>query len=290
MKYVYCFILCVLLGLSNLYSINRSSYSFYHVSSEDGLSASNVKAILQDSYGFMWFGTKNGLNRYDGKSVVRFDCDDRVLGVSNHNISALFEDTNHCLWVGTDRGVYRYDLRKDVFSFVSLKSDKGIAMENWVSNIVSDKSGNIWVVIPDQGIFRYKGEKLCHYQISQKFKIESPNGICVCDDGEIYIATWNVGLFRYNKRKDIFEQITEDTTGRSLLGMEINSLHQQNDYLILSLQTGAIKKYNYKRNLLSDMPLLQCGNTIVRNVLVIDDEIWVGTHDGLYILNEIPMR
>lgn len=66
MKYVYCFILCVLLGLSNLYSINRSSYSFYHVSSEDGLSASNVKAILQDSYGFMWFGTKNGLNRYDG--------------------------------------------------------------------------------------------------------------------------------------------------------------------------------------------------------------------------------
>lgn len=286
MKYVYCFILCVLLGLSNLYSINRSSYSFYHVSSEDGLSASNVKTILQDSYGFMWFGTKNGLNRYDGKSVVRFDCDDRVQGVSNHNISALFEDANHCLWVGTDRGVYRYDLREDVFSFVSLKSDKGIAMENWVSNIVSDKSGNIWVVIPDQGIFRYKDEKLYHYQISQKFKIESPNGICVCDDGEIYIATWNVGLFRYNKRKDIFEQITEDTTGRSLLGMEINSLYQQNDYLILSLQTGAIKKYNYKRNLLSDMPLLQCGNTIVRNVLVVDNEIWVGTHDGLYILNE----
>lgn len=286
MKFSLCCLLCILLSSFCTISAERSSYSFYHVSTQEGLSANNVKAILQDSYGFMWFGTKNGLNRYDGNSIVRFDCDDLTAGVSNHNISALYEDKNKCLWVGTDRGVYKYDLRKDIFTFVSLKSQEGVSMDNWVANIVDDKFGNIWIVIPDQGVFRYKEEKIYFYRLSQQYKTESPNSICVCEDGEIFVGTWNVGLFQYNKAKDCFEQISTDAFGRTLLGMEINMICQQGDDLILSLQSGEIKKYDYRKKRLKDVPLLQCGNTIVRTVLSFDKEIWVGTHDGLYILNE----
>lgn len=104
----------LLLSICVVRAQDRSDFYFTHVNGENGLSASNVKAILQDSYGFMWFGTKNGLNRYDGTSILQFNCDDLVAGVGNHNIAALFEDNKRNLWVGTDRGVYIYDPRIDV--------------------------------------------------------------------------------------------------------------------------------------------------------------------------------
>lgn len=79
----------LLLSICVVRAQERSDFYFAHVNGENGLSASNVKAVLQDSYGFMWFGTKNGLNRYDGTSILQFDCDDLEEGTGNHNIGAL---------------------------------------------------------------------------------------------------------------------------------------------------------------------------------------------------------
>ena len=69
----------------------------------------------------------------------------------NNNISALYEDSNRNLWVGTDRGVYLYHPASDVFTHINQTSKEGKAMDNWVSAIVGDTEGNIWVIIPDQG-------------------------------------------------------------------------------------------------------------------------------------------
>ena len=163
------FFLSMLLGLcsfclSHALAQDMQNYSFVHINNENGLSQSNVKAIIQDSYGFMWFGTKNGLNRYDGKSVVQFNCNDYTLNRSNHNISALFEENERTLWVGTDEGVYRYDPITDVFSFFDLKTAQGEMITTWVSQFERDKNGNIWIVIPSQGIFRYDHKKLHVYR------------------------------------------------------------------------------------------------------------------------------
>ena len=84
----------------------------------------------------------------------------------NHNISALFEDKDKKLWVGTDRGVYLYDMMLDTFTALDDKAESGASLDNWVSNIVADSVGNIWVVIPDQGVFRYAGKKLYFYEKS----------------------------------------------------------------------------------------------------------------------------
>jgi len=153
-------ILCCLYVVFTLQAVDRGLSNFYfsHITGENGLSQSNVKAIIQDSYGFMWFGTKNGLNRFDGTSIVQMNCDDYVAGTGNHNISALFEDKERQLWVGTDRGVYRYNPALDIFTAMNMETEEGVNMNNWVSNIVADSIGNIWIVIPDQGVFRYKDE------------------------------------------------------------------------------------------------------------------------------------
>ena len=119
--------------------------SFVHIDNEKGLSQSNVKSILQDSYGFMWFGTKNGLNRYDGQRLQQIPCIDEPSGRSDNNISALFEDATHKIWVGTDGGVFIYDPMREETSFFGCATPEGRVIDSWISTILYDKQGNIWI-------------------------------------------------------------------------------------------------------------------------------------------------
>ncbi|MDR0574071.1 MAG: response regulator [Tannerella sp.] len=265
-----------------------SNYYFSRISVENGLSQSNVKVIIQDSYGFIWFGTKNGLNRFDGTSIVQKDCDDYVTGTGNHNISALFEDKDRILWVGTDRGVYHYDPASDVFTAVDLKTAGGVDMNNWVSNIAADSLGNIWVVIPDQGVFRYKDSRLYFYEITDKenFKTEAPDCICVRANGEVWVGSWGVGLFRYNNKTDSFEHYIKDRNGNSLQGKNINAVCDYGDWIAMAIHEGEVMKYNPVTNELSKIPLPEASETFVRTLMCWGNELWIGTHNGLFIINE----
>ena len=265
-----------------------SNYYFSHISGENGLSQSNVKAILQDSYGFMWFGTKNGLNRFDGTSIVQINCDDYVAGTGNHNISALFEDKERQLWVGTDRGVYKYNPATDIFKAMNMHTEDGVDMNNWVSTIAADSIGNVWIVIPDQGVFRYKDEKLYLYEVTNKehFKTEAPDCILIRPDGEVWVGTWGVGLFRYNPDSDKFEQHCVDRDGNSLKGKNINVICNYGDWIAMAIHEGELMKYNPATDELVKIDLPEASHTYVRNVACFDDELWVGTHDGLFVVNE----
>lgn len=287
MKKALLTLLLVLLHLSAIPN-NYSSYSFLHITGDNGLSQSHVKAILKDSYGFMWFGTKNGLNRYDGTSILQLDCDDYVAKKGNHNISALFEDKDKKLWVGTDRGVYLYDMMLDTFTALDDKAESGASLDNWVSNIVADSVGNIWVVIPDQGVFRYAGKKLYFYEIIDRnnFKKETPDCIHVTSKGEVWVGTWGAGLFRYDTAKDKFEQYKADKDNNSLTALSINSICESDGWLIMAIQNGRIMKYHPRQNILRSLDLADVSHTFVRNVSMHGDEIWAGTHEGVYIINE----
>ena len=262
-------------------------YSFIHIDNAGGLSQSNVKSIEQDHYGFIWLGTKNGLNRYDGKQIKHFFVYDQEKQCGNQNVSALHEENDRTLWVGTDNGVYRYDHAKEKFNFLQQESSSGKQIRGWVNQILTDHQGQVWIVAPDDGIFRYhQGQLSSYHPITHGNKSDTPQHICICEDGEIWACSWYSGLFRYDKKSDSFEQITTDSRGRSLLGIEFNTISQRGDELILSVQRGALMKYNYKKNILQDIRLQNLGHTFVRNAAVYDGRIWAGTYDGLYILDE----
>lgn len=285
-------LLLVLLSLSVIpvcgYAKGRSGFYFNHISGEHGLSASNVKVILQDSYGFMWFGTKNGLNRYDGTSILQLNCDDLTTGVGNHNISALYEDKERNLWVGTDRGIYLYQPTKDLFTQFNPQSAEGISPDNWVAEILADSAGNVWALIPDQGLFRFKDEKVSFYALTNKrnFKNESPECLCINELGEVWVGTSGVGLFKYNPQDDRFDCRLTDHHGHSLAGKNIMSLCFQNENLILAIHDGELLKYNPRANELSTVPFAGEGKTFLRDVTCFGDELWLGTHHGLFIVNE----
>lgn len=262
----------------------------YYVTSAKKLSQNNVKAIIQDSKGFLWFGTKNGLNRFDGKEIRIYNCDDEEKGIGNNNISALFEDENKNIWVGTDRGIYIYDPLSEKFHYFNIATGTGVTMSDWVAQIAEDKEKKIWVIIPNQGVFRFDIESnvLSHYPfiIASNQTFKHPQCITILKSGEIWVGTNKDGLYHYNTRTDRFDQHIVDRNGASIKNDMIYSTCEYGDYIVLGVHEGELKKYDYNNNTFSVVNSPDVHHKIIRDVKVFNNELWVGTEQGIYIIDE----
>jgi len=268
------------------------NYYFSKINSENGLSQNNVKSILQDSWGFMWFGTRNRLNRYDGKSIKVFDCIDPVSKKSNNNISTIFEDSNKRLWIGTDKGIYIFNPILETFTFFAQKTTKGIQISDWVSDIKSDADKNIWIVIPNQGLFLYRNsdKKLYHFALGSNKLPDQGNPECMCieQNGKIWIGTNGAGVYLYNKTRNSFKQYLGNANGNTLKGQNIYTMCDYGDELVVGIHEGKLMKLHKRKNTLTDVNAPAVNYKIIRNVVCLNDnQLWVGTQSGLFIINEL---
>lgn len=262
-------------------------YNFIRVDGANGLSNSHVKSIIQDSYGFIWLGTRNGLNRYDGVSMKLYDCYDEALQHGNQVISALFEDNRRQLWVGTDDGVYIQDLATGKFSFFDARTESGEQIRyNWIEDILADRSGNIWVNAPNQGVFRYQVEtgKLFRYiPCPGKDKSKDfPQSICVDKNGTVWVGTYGAGIYRYSPQQDQFVACATE----ALKGDFIFTLCDYGDELIVGVHEEELKRFNKKTGEVSIFPAPEVHRKIIRYAVCFGDELWVGTQNGVYVINE----
>ena len=288
-----CIIIALLVMAIPCFALERSfnDYSFSKIDGNDGLSHNNIKSIIQDSRGFMWFGTRNGLNRYDGRSIKIFNCIDKEKNKADNNISALFEDQDKNIWVGTDKGVYIFNLMTEVFSFFDLEADNGFSMHDWVSEIQSDRNGNIWVVVPNQGVFRFNlsQKKLYHYFVVEKMRpsISSPQCICIESNGRVWIGTNHEGVFLYHHEDDSFTQYLGDKNGgMSLKGKNIFTLCDYGEELIVGVHEEKLQKLHKRSNTLKDVLCEEVHYSIIRDVECYDNQLWVATQNGIYVIDE----
>ncbi len=265
-------------------------YFFAHIDNKIGLSENCVKSIIQDYWGFMWFGTKNGLNRYDGNSIKRYDVDDNILNMGNHNISALYEDKEHRLWCGTDKGVFIFDSYSEKFTFFDKKCSNGQVIDNWISQIVGDNNGNIWIIAPTLGAFCYnpKVGTMKLYRTSDKSKKYYNNVECICvrKNGEVWLGTNGAGIFKYDNHTGKLHQFITDKNGNSLKDKNVYSLCDYGQYIAIGIHEEKLMKYNPNTNILQDINAPDAHYKILRSLLYDGKDLFVGTQDGLYIINE----
>lgn len=285
------FILLILLILIPFRSVARENYYFSTIDGESGLSQSHVKAIIQDSYGFMWFGTRNKLNRFDGLNMKIFDCYDNQKRRGDNNISTLYEDPDKKLWVGTDKGVYIFDPIYEKFSFVDTKSSGNVMMDDWVADIQADNAGNIWIVIPNQGVFRYNRlqKRLKYFAIGNINQPQQgvPQCIAIEKSGKVWVGTNGTGIFMYDRAADSFTQFMGDKNGLTLAGENIFSMCDYGDYLALGIHEGKLQKWHKRKNTIETINSPDVHYKVIRTTTFFDGNLWVGTHSGLFIIDEL---
>jgi ligand-binding sensor domain-containing protein len=102
------------------YAQQSFSYTFRHITQQDGLLHNQVLDIQQDKRGFIWIVTSNGLQRYDGSRFVNFKemLNDPYEKLNNG--ARLFSDEkNNWLWIYKENKLEKLELSGYRFSVYS---------------------------------------------------------------------------------------------------------------------------------------------------------------------------
>lgn len=228
-----------------------SLFQFRHYNIENGMSSNTVYDILQDAEGYIWIGTDNGLNRFDGIEFTFYQKESTSSPEFLTNTISCLCERGDSLWLGTDCGVYIFERKPErIIPFRPVAADSLSPIRSWVTKIVCDPQGNVWIATRSQGVFRYaaNGEQLAHYPMRED---DGNIFYLLCDKkGELWASTW-ARLYRFDKQKNQFTAFPlqdnpdsfysmamwEDAVGNLWAGTWTEGIWKINP------QTGAVERY-----------------------------------------------
>ncbi|RZK58450.1 MAG: response regulator [Pedobacter sp.] len=125
-----------------------NAIKFKHLSFKEGLAQSPISTIIKDSKGFVWLGNWKGLTRYDGYSFKTFKHNvNNHRSISNNRVNSIIEDNYGKLWIGTSNGLNHYNPATEIFDWIDVRNIKG--GRNYISSVYNDSHGNIWTATFD---------------------------------------------------------------------------------------------------------------------------------------------
>lgn len=259
------------------------NYHFTHLKSADGLPHQQVEAMAFDSMGRLWVGTRNGLACYDGYSFKTYYCNPLDSTSLPYNfVTRLLVSSDNTLWIGSERGICRF--RPETDNFKQYKE-----MTRRVGQIVESKDGKIFCC----------GDRIMEYDPStDSFKnvpVQSENytlGATISPDNRLYISSnFDISMIDPSSGRqtlldpEIYSDFLNGIDCIAPLYFDRNGLlwigRNGKGVMSMDLATGERKIY--------DVPKLTDGT-----VRVISEDknglIWVGTEDGLNVINPADGR
>lgn len=255
------------------------------------MTQNTVWCITRDNLGFLWFGTKDGLNRYDGYRFKTFRHNpDDAKSIGNNFIRSIFVADDGLIWVGTDAGLYIYNSIDESFTQFSTPTLNGHTIDKEVNDIKSDNSGNLWIAVNWQGLFKYNlhSQKLIlfHADAGNKNSISSNFiwSICVDRDEIVWVGTHQGGLNRFNPKTEQFDHFKINFNSENEDIYKIIEDGPKN--ILVGTSNGGV--YSFDRITRQFTPFIsESPNSLfVRDIAIPNhDEIWLGTESGLFVYN-----
>lgn len=183
----------------------QASYTFAHLSINNGLASNHVSAILQDRKGFIWIAS-TALQRYDGSNLLTVASFDRVPGSIYYDDICLCEDRAGRIWMGAPDNIRVYD--PVTGSVKTLKVDIMPATNGNLqcSRIVQDHDGIIWAT-SQEGLLRFSetsGSFEKAAMIPEPVRAQMNSGIIEDSSGRLWISGLK-GIFILDKdRKRLY--------------------------------------------------------------------------------------
>lgn len=254
-----------------------------------------VGSIVEDSNANLWFGTHTGVYKYDGKTYTNYSVDD---GLCDNLVSNITIDSKGSIWVGTWGGICKFNGN----SFASfpipnphIEVPSYQETTNWISEIMEDTNGNIWIGRDGFGVTKFDGETFTHF--TKKDGLASNNVTDIQEDkfGNIWFSSritekdnpdankrfGTGGLVKYNGKN-----FMDFPTIEGLYSSDVFQIYRDSkDNIWISAQSNGVYKYdgnefiNYKNE----------GNKSTKSVMsILEDSkgtIWFGSAGGLFRLD-----
>lgn len=207
----------------NRYNTRQTRFAYFRheVENDNSLFRGAIQAISKADDGHIWLaglGTLNLLDLMSGR-VERFN-NDNLRGPTH----ALFQDRSGQLWIGTSNlQVLSFDRRTEAWKTHKLQSPvRRPTPPKEITSIFQDSSGDIWVVVNQDGLFHLKdtGEQIAFYETP--FDPPPPNlppppenmprprppinATRLNPDGTVWLATLH-GLRRFDPKTGEFDGV-----------------------------------------------------------------------------------
>lgn len=182
----------------------------HNASNAASLSKNIVVCLYVDHAQKLWIGTYfGGLDCFDGKIFKHYKHNDLQPGsISEDRICAITEDANHRLLVGTlSAGFNVFDEKTQTFSHYVYNYRENAIHSNYVSKLLTDTRGNIWVVSSfGLDVLLKKTNSFIHYLHDDKnpnsLINNNTNNILEDSEGLIWISTREgISIFDYKTGK-----------------------------------------------------------------------------------------
>ena len=251
------------------------------------MSSSFTTQIYLDKDGFIWVATRNGLNRYDGYQFRIYKKEGRQdLGMASNYVNCMTQDHNGRFFIGMYgalqifdgqrfRTVTTYDLnKKKVPCYITcllerkngemligtsghgLLKMKGhreayqmgdqLANLSGIHRVMEDRREHIWLVTEKDGLWRWDGKVLTRYFQEEGMRSNILD-VCEGDNGRVYVATANHGLYRLEGDTPIH---IESTANRHISVLYFN----RRGHLMLGYDGMGVGIYNPQNGRLVDNP------------------------------------
>ncbi|MBX7379325.1 ligand-binding sensor domain-containing protein [Clostridium chauvoei] len=280
----------------NKYDKNNDNFIrvYNSINTEKSLSNQFIYSITEDINGCYWVGTENGLNKIekDGR-VTKYYQNESKNSISDNVIFKVYADKRGSLWIGTySGGLNRLDLNTNTIEvFKNIPGDSKSLPGNYVRSILRDSRDMLWVAT-DNGFCKLdeKKKEFTTYEarIYDPQSILSNNILSLCEDksGTIWVGTYD-GISLFNP-DNIFRHYKNDPFNTNSLSEDMMAgIYQDNDGLlwvgtvhnginIIDRDKNIIQRINSN---LKDQNSISDNN--IREIVGIDNEIWIATENGL---------
>ena len=190
----------------------KGAFRTYRHNAADNSSLANdvVVCLYIDHDQKLWIGTYfGGLDCFDGKNFRHYKHNDAdPSSISEDRVCAITEDSRHHLLVGTlSAGFNLFDSKKQTFTHYIYNARENAIHSNYVSRILEDRRGNLWVVTSyGLDVLEKKTNSFIHYIHDPKnpYSLISNNTNNIMEDGEglIWVSTREgISIFDYETGK-----------------------------------------------------------------------------------------
>jgi ligand-binding sensor domain-containing protein/signal transduction histidine kinase/DNA-binding response OmpR family regulator len=275
--------------------IAQDQLNFKRLTINEGLSQNTVFCVMQDKTGFMWIGTEDGLNKYDGYDFTIYKHENNnPKSLSHSQVNAMLEDSKGNFWIGTSDGLNLFNRHTESFERVNT----GNGSSDFISAIFQDSSGNLWIgTFGGLKRYDYQSKKILNYTIKttsvQSAEVSNRVQTIFEDHSKTLWISIGNDLKRIDPvhkktldlpadlaqntglRKGNVRVIRQSSTGELWFGTESAGLYRYNP------NTSQTLHYVHVLGKENSLPV-----NIVRTLFAYSpQQMWIGTRDGLSILN-----
>lgn len=255
------------------------------------ISNNYVTSIFEDSKKRFWITTNGGgLQLFDRKSekfqVIDFSKINPNIKVSKQLYSVI-EDSEGNLWLGVyGNNLYKFNYNNKILEKINIH-DRGA----YELRLLKASDNNIYIYSVGNGVWLYNPDtkdvnSILYSEKGYTFDVARVRALREVRKGILYIGTELSGLFEYNLKSEECKRLHISFNSNVVPPLDVKDIYKDHRKNVWISSEQGVYLLNNKENLFNSYEYSQKKYNKVNVIKEIDDNLLLGTNNGLYRYNK----